>query len=126
MEIDRKDTNIQIGKRLREARTNMNKDKAEFAATLDVVDALRRGLRNTGQRNGHKSRHCDKASYVSDSFHIIGFIIFFYTLSCSCDCFPMHFHHRQTSSGFLRWGCTGSSLQLGKTAYLPGYWPQVL
>ena len=36
MEIDRKDTNIQIGKRLREARTNMNKDKAEFAATLDV------------------------------------------------------------------------------------------
>ena len=33
MEIDRKDTNIQIGKRLREARTNMNKDKAEFAAS---------------------------------------------------------------------------------------------
>ena len=38
MEIDRKDTNIQIGKRLREARTNMNKDKAEFAATLDVTE----------------------------------------------------------------------------------------
>ena len=37
MEIDRKNTNIQIGKRLREARTNMNKDKAEFAATLDVT-----------------------------------------------------------------------------------------
>lgn len=46
MEIDRKDTNIQIGKRLREARTNMNKDKdkAEFAATLDVTEEHYRKL----------------------------------------------------------------------------------
>ena len=44
MEIDRKDTNIQIGKRLREAGTNMNKDKAEFAATLDVTEEHYRKL----------------------------------------------------------------------------------
>lgn len=44
MEIDRKDTNIQIGKRLREARTNMNKDKAEFAAALDVTEEHYRKL----------------------------------------------------------------------------------
>ena len=44
MEIDRKDTNIQIGKRLREARTNMNKDQAEFAATLDVTEEHYRKL----------------------------------------------------------------------------------
>ena len=41
---NRKDTNIQIGKRLREARTNMNKDKAEFAATLDVTEEHYRKL----------------------------------------------------------------------------------
>lgn len=44
MEIDRKDTNIQIGKRLREARTNMNKDKVEFAQTLDVTEEHYRKL----------------------------------------------------------------------------------
>ena len=44
MEIDRKDTNILIGKRLREARTNMNKDKAEFASVLDVTEEHYRKL----------------------------------------------------------------------------------
>lgn len=44
MEIDRKDVNIQIGKRLREARTNMNKDKIEFAQTLDVIEENYRKL----------------------------------------------------------------------------------
>lgn len=44
MEVDRKNTNIQIGKRLREARTNMNKDKAEFAAALDVTEEHYRKL----------------------------------------------------------------------------------
>ena len=34
MDTDRKDTNIQIGKRLREARRNMNIDKAEIAEVL--------------------------------------------------------------------------------------------
>lgn len=37
METGRKDTNIQIGKRLREARINMNIDKSEIAAVLDVT-----------------------------------------------------------------------------------------
>ena len=44
MEIDRKDTNILIGKRLREARTNMNKSKAEFACLLDVTEEHYRKL----------------------------------------------------------------------------------
>ena len=37
-ENDRKNINIQIGKRLREARTNMNIDKSEFARVLDVTE----------------------------------------------------------------------------------------
>ena len=37
MDTDRKDTNIQIGKRLREARRNMNIDKAEIAEVLGVT-----------------------------------------------------------------------------------------
>lgn len=37
MDTDRKDTNIQIGKRLREARRNMNIDKVEIAEVLGVT-----------------------------------------------------------------------------------------
>ena len=37
MDTDRKYTNIQIGKRLREARRNMNIDKAEIAEVLGVT-----------------------------------------------------------------------------------------
>ncbi|RKJ52522.1 XRE family transcriptional regulator [bacterium 1XD42-8] len=44
MEIDRKDANIQIGKRLREARTNMNVSKAEIAKLLDVTEEHYRKL----------------------------------------------------------------------------------
>lgn len=44
MDIDRKDTNIQIGKRLREARTNMNIGKSEFAEVLDVTEEHYRKL----------------------------------------------------------------------------------
>lgn len=40
MDTDRKDTNIQIGKRLREARRNMNIDKAEIAEVLGVTVEL--------------------------------------------------------------------------------------
>ena len=36
MENNRKDINIQIGKRLKEARTNMNISKEEFAHVLGV------------------------------------------------------------------------------------------
>ena len=44
MELDRTDTNRLIGKRLREARTNMNKSKAEFACLLDVTEEHYRKL----------------------------------------------------------------------------------
>ena len=44
MENDRKNINIQIGKRLREARTNMNIDKSEFARVLDVTEEHYRKL----------------------------------------------------------------------------------
>lgn len=37
MDTDRKDTNIQIGKRLREARINMNIEKSEIADVLGVT-----------------------------------------------------------------------------------------
>lgn len=37
MDSGRKDTNIQVGKRLREARINMNIDKSEIAEVLDVT-----------------------------------------------------------------------------------------
>ena len=37
MDTDRKDTNIQIGKRVREARRDMNIDKAEIAEVLGVT-----------------------------------------------------------------------------------------
>ncbi len=37
MDTDRKDTNIQIGKRLREAGRNMNIDKAEIVEVLGVT-----------------------------------------------------------------------------------------
>lgn len=36
MNSDRKDTNIQVGKRLREARINMNIDKSEIADVLGI------------------------------------------------------------------------------------------
>lgn len=36
METDRKNLNVQIGNRLREARKNMNIDKSEIAQLLDV------------------------------------------------------------------------------------------
>lgn len=35
--LDRKNTNLQVGKRLREARINMNIDKSEIANVLDVT-----------------------------------------------------------------------------------------
>ena len=38
MDTGRKDANIQIGKRLREARLNMNLEKSEIADVLDVMD----------------------------------------------------------------------------------------
>ena len=44
MAVNRKDTNIQIGKRLREARVNMNGDKAEFADVLHVTEEHYRKL----------------------------------------------------------------------------------
>ena len=37
MDTGRKDANIQIGKRLREARLNMNLEKSEIADVLDVT-----------------------------------------------------------------------------------------
>jgi len=37
MDTGRRDTNIQIGKRLRESRINLNLDKSEIAAALDVT-----------------------------------------------------------------------------------------
>lgn len=37
MGSDRKNTNIQVGKRLREARINMNIDKSEIADVLEVT-----------------------------------------------------------------------------------------
>ena len=40
MDTDTKYTNIQIGKRLREARRNMNIDKAEIAEVLGVTVEL--------------------------------------------------------------------------------------
>lgn len=44
MQIRRKDSNLMIGKRLREARVNLNKDKEEFAAALDVTEEHYRKL----------------------------------------------------------------------------------
>lgn len=44
MQMSREDVNIQVGKRLREARVNMNKSKEEFAATLDVTEEHYRKL----------------------------------------------------------------------------------
>lgn len=44
MEIDRKDANVQVGNRLREARNNMNLDKLEIARTLDVTEEHYRKL----------------------------------------------------------------------------------
>lgn len=37
LDTGRKDANIQIGKRLREARLNMNLEKSEIADVLDVT-----------------------------------------------------------------------------------------
>lgn len=44
MENDKKDINVQIGKRLREARTNMNIDKSAVAELLEVTDEHYRKL----------------------------------------------------------------------------------
>lgn len=44
METDRKNLNVQIGNRLREARKNMNIDKSEIAQLLDVGDEHYRKL----------------------------------------------------------------------------------
>ena len=44
MENERKDINVQIGKRLREARTNMNIDKSDVAELLEVTDEHYRKL----------------------------------------------------------------------------------
>lgn len=38
MEENRKDTNIQIGKRLREARNNLGRKQAEFAYSLGISE----------------------------------------------------------------------------------------
>lgn len=44
MEMERKDINLQIGKRLREARINLNRKKPEFAETLDLTEEHYRKL----------------------------------------------------------------------------------
>lgn len=44
MDKIRKDTNIQVGKRLREARTNLNIEAAEFAGLLNVSEEHYRKL----------------------------------------------------------------------------------
>ncbi len=44
MKTERKNINIQIGKRLRESRTNMNVDKADIAKVLDVTEEHYRKL----------------------------------------------------------------------------------
>lgn len=65
MEMDKRDVNVQIGKRLREARTNMNIDRAEFSRVLEVTEEHYRKL-----ETGATGLSMDKVLILYDTYGI--------------------------------------------------------
>lgn len=65
MELKKKDINVQIGKRLREARTNMNIDTSVFAELLEVTEEHYRKL-----EAGASGLSVDKVLLLYDTYGI--------------------------------------------------------